>query len=40
MLSQYLDKDAATVASDAAAWQLIMMLLLGYNAKEAVPSND
>jgi hypothetical protein len=40
MLLQYLNKDAAAVASDAAAWLLIMMLLLGYNEKVAVPSND
>jgi hypothetical protein len=40
MLLQYLNKDAATVTSDAATWLLIMMLLLGYNEKTAVPSND
>jgi hypothetical protein len=33
MLLQYLNKDSAAVASDAAAWLLIMMLLLGYNKK-------
>lgn len=36
MLLQYLNKDVATVANDAAAWLLIMMLLLGYNEKVAV----